>query len=321
MTSPADPQARYYAGIRMMPYDLLKELAVALAGTAVLIVILAAAFSSPDKPPVTIQQWAQADPIDFVTTATAELAGQSRTAQYGPPYTATPGAAQAIGPFAPAEIAGVSTPIDTAEEFVLHPLSLATPGNQNLASALARYGGASADRRDAWLAAYTRALGGAQVADGQVTVAAGDYGPVPTLMANLLAIARTGGLDGLLLQSGHLYETDFTRPLLFLGDGTYLAGLAAQEHLTGNQWGMMNETGSYPGQTWLWLYTFWYAVPPFSTAPNADLVVVLLMVLLTALLAFVPFIPILRDIPRWLPIHRLIWRRHYRTARRGSAAR
>jgi hypothetical protein len=27
------------------------------------------------------------------------------------------------------------------------------------------------------------------------------------------------------------------------------------------------------------------------------------------LLALVPFIPILRDIPRWIPLHRLIWRR------------
>jgi UPF0716 family protein affecting phage T7 exclusion len=30
---------------------------------------------------------------------------------------------------------------------------------------------------------------------------------------------------------------------------------------------------------------------------------------LTLILALVPFIPILRDIPRWIPIHRLIWRR------------
>jgi hypothetical protein len=28
--------------------------------------------------------------------------------------------------------------------------------------------------------------------------------------------------------------------------------------------GGMNETGSYPGQPWLWLYTLWYQVPQFS---------------------------------------------------------
>ena len=31
---------------------------------------------------------------------------------------------------------------------------------------------------------------------------------------------------------------------------------------------MMNETGSYPGQVWLWLYTFWYQVKPFETRPT-----------------------------------------------------
>ena len=36
---------------------------------------------------------------------------------------------------------------------------------------------------------------------------------------------------------------------------------------------MMNETGSYPGQAWLWLYTFWYQIKPFSTSANADVLV------------------------------------------------
>jgi len=45
-----------------------------------------------------------------------------------------------------------------------------------------------------------------------------------------------------------------------MGDGNYLPGLAADQHLTGDQWGMMNETGLYPGQTWLWLFSFWYQI-------------------------------------------------------------
>jgi hypothetical protein len=32
---------------------------------------------------------------------------------------------------------------------------------------------------------------------------------------------------------------------------------------------------------------------------------------LTGALALVPLIPILRDIPRWVPLHRLIWRTYY----------
>ena len=40
---------------------------------------------------------------------------------------------------------------------------------------------------------------------------------------------------------------------------------------------MMNETGSYPGQVWLWLYTFWYQVEPFKDSPNADALIFALM--------------------------------------------
>jgi hypothetical protein len=36
------------------------------------------------------------------------------------------------------------------------------------------------------------------------------------------------------------------------------------------------------------------------------------MAALTLLLMFLPFIPGLRSIPRWIPIHRLIWRDYYR---------
>ena len=47
---------------------------------------------------------------------------------------------------------------------------------------------------------------------------------------------------------------------------------------------MMNETGSYPGQVWLWLYTFWYQIPPCSTSSNGDLLVFLVMGVLSVAL-------------------------------------
>ncbi|HEX2680398.1 MAG TPA: hypothetical protein VHQ03_03810 [Candidatus Dormibacteraeota bacterium] len=139
------------------------------------------------------------------------------------------------------------------------------------------------------------------------------------MMASLLSLAQAGSLDGLLQVNGRFYQTDYTPSLLFMGDGGYLSGLAQQANLTGSQWGMMNETGSYPGQTWLWLYTMWYQVPPFNSSTgflginsgNADLGIIILMTLLTAALALIPFISVLRDIPRWIPIHRLIWKDFY----------
>ena len=133
-------------------------------------------------------------------------------------------------------------------------------------------------------------------------------------MARLLDLARSGGLDGALTTDhNQFYATDYTKPLLFLADGGYLKDQATSQHLTGTQWGMMNETGNFPGQAWLWLYTFWYQIKPFSTSGNADALVWAVMALLTVVLALVPFIPGLRSIPRLIPLHRLIWRDYYRS--------
>jgi hypothetical protein len=301
-------QDRYYEGVPMVSYDLIKELVLAVVASGVVVLLLAFGLSSPDVPSATIKGWATADPVDFVTTATSELAGTSTSASYGPPYSDGSDSVQAIGPFAPQRWAGNAIHLNTAQEFVLGPLGTVSADDPTLSQAIATYEGASTDQQQAWLSAYSDALASATAEDGSVKVAAGQYGPVPMLTAKLLSLARSGTLDGLLLASPRFYQTNYTTPLLFLGDGTYFANLAEQQHLLGSQWGMMNETGNYPGQSWLWLYTLWYQVPPFNTAPNADLLVVLTMGLLTTLLALVPYIPILRDIPRWIPIHRFIWR-------------
>jgi len=311
-------QEEYYRGVRMVPYDLVKELVIALGAVGVLGLLLAAVLSSPDVPQVTIATWAQTDPLDFVTTASGELAASTTSGGYGNPYN-TAGEGQSWGPVAPQKWFGTRIPIDSADSFVIQPLQKASFSNTELAAAVSAWKGASTDDQAKWLDAYTKALPDATVAGGKVTVADGDYGPLPVMMSNLLGIAQAGALDGLLVNNGRFYQTDYTQPLLFMGDGGYLAGLADEAHLTGSQWGMMNETGSYPGQTWLWLYTMWYQVWPFTSdngflglnAGNADLGIIILMTLLTAALALVPFIPVLRDIPRWLPIHRLIWRSYY----------
>jgi hypothetical protein len=314
-------QEDYYRGVKMLPYDLVKELAIATVVFTVLVIALAAIFSSPDVPPLTIASWAQAQPVDFVTTATGELAGTTVSSQYGAPYNSGTGSMQSWGPINPQSWFGVRIPVDSANEFVIQPLTLAGVGNDSLTTALDQYTKATADEQTAWLTAYSKALADAKVADGKVTVADGEYGPVPVMMSNLLAVAQTGGLDGLLLSNGGFFQTDYTRSLLFMGDGTYLSGLAANANLTGSQWGMMNETGQYPGQTWLWLYTMWYQVAPFNrphdqgfgglSAANTDLGIIITMTVLTVLLALVPFIPVLRDLPRFIPIHRLIWKRYY----------
>jgi len=318
MKSMGETQEEYYRGVRMVPYDLVKELFLALVGVGVVGLIAAAVLSSPDVAPVTIAAWAQSDPVDFVTTASGELAGSTTSAGYGAPYN-TNGDGQSWGPIAPQKWFGVRIPVDSASAFVIEPLQRASFSNTDLGTALSTWQGAGADQQGKWLDAYTKALASATVTDGKVAVATGEYGPLPVMMSNLLGIAQAGGLDGLLVINGRFYQTDYTQPLLFMGDGGYLPALADEAHLTGSLWGMMNETGSYPGQTWLWLYTMWYQVFPFTSdtgflglnASNADLGIIILMTILTLALALVPLIPILRDIPRWVPIHRLIWREYY----------
>jgi hypothetical protein len=51
---------------------------------------------------------------------------------------------------------------------------------------------------------------------------------------------------------------------------------------------------------------------------NGDVEVIAIMTVLSLGLVFVPFIPGLRDLPRYVPIHRLIWKDYYRTF--GSAS-
>jgi hypothetical protein len=290
-------------------YDIVKEAIVALVVVAVLAIGLAAVFSSPDDRAVTLQRWSRADPSDFVATATAELDGTSASATYGAPYNRN-GPGQELGPLALQRWAGVTIPVDSANDFVVTPLK-GIPDDPPLSAALRQWDAAGPAQQTKWASAYDDAL---QKAPGNdpAKVAPGDYGPVPLMTGRLLALAQSGGVDGALLAQGHFYATDYTKPLLFIADGAYLASLAQQQHLLGSQWGMMNETGNYPGQAWLWLYTFWYQVKPFSSSGNADVLVWALMMLLTLALILVPFIPGLRSIPKWVPVYRAIWRSWYR---------
>ena len=294
-------------------YDIVKEACIAFGVVLALTVVLTILFSSPDEKPSTVQSWARTDPVDFVTTATTELDGSSGAGSYGPPYNhASDG--QHILFIRPQKWLGVSHPVDTAQDFVLAPLR-AIIGQPGLQAAVTAYESASPAQQAKWTTAYENGLAKANASANNtaISVPAGNYGPLPAMMGGLLGFAQSGGLDGALLTSKQFYQTDYTKPLLFMADGGVLSNRAQAEHLLGGQWGMMNETGSYPGQVWLWLYTFWYQIKPFSTSANADVLVMAIMGVLSLGLILVPFIPGVRDIPRWIPIYRLIWRDHYRS--------
>jgi hypothetical protein len=309
------------------PYDLVKELCIALGVIALLAVVLTVLFSSPDDKPSTITQWSHELPADFTTAATKELAGTSPTAEYGPPYNSGTASVQHAAFLNLQEWLGVSHPISTAYDFVINPLKT-IPNDPGLRKAIAEYEAAPEKTKKEWdeafatpLEEYAKAVEEKKTppstvvvnttTDG-VTVKAGGAGPVPTMMTGLLSLAQSGGVDGSLLTSRQFYQTDYTKPLLFMADGGLLAERAEAQHLLGKQWGLMNETGSYPGQPWLWLYALWYQVEPFKASHNADLLVLLMMGLLSVAFICIPFIPIINRIPRWVPIYKLIWREHYR---------
>jgi hypothetical protein len=294
-------------------YDIVKEFSIALGAVLALAVVLTILFSSPDEQASTIKSWARTNPVDFVTTATTELDGSSGTATYGPPYNhASDG--QNIWFIHLQKWLGVSHPVNTAQDFVISPLRSIT-GQPILQAAVTAYENAPSKLQTAWTSAYEKGLAKATASSsGSIAVPRGNYGPVPLMTGSLLAFAQSGGLDGALLTSKQFYNTDYTKPLLFMADGSVLSDRAQAEHLLGDQWGMMNETGSFPGQVWLWLYTFWYQIKPFSTSDNADVLVMTVMGVLSLAFVLIPFIPGVRDIPRWIPIYKLIWRNHYRAA-------
>ncbi len=293
-------------------YDILKEGTIASVVVLALTLGLASVLSSPDVPPVTIATWARLAPADFLATAASELNATSKTATYGPPYNNQTGSVQKLL-FSPQTWFGVTAPVNAAQDFVIAPLTVLAGTDPAITAPLASYRAATAAQQLKWANAYAAAVTKVTFTAGSPVVPAAGDGPVPALMAGELTLARSGALDTDLLAQQPFYGTNFTKPLLFIEDGAYFAGQAQAMGLTGSQWGVMNETGSYPGQPWLWLYTLWYQVPGWTTSANVDMIAIYMTGLGTILLLLVPFIPGLRDVPRLIPVHRLIWRSWYRT--------
>ncbi len=311
------------------PYDLVKELCIAVAVIALIAILASVLFSSPDLKPSTIAQWSRQLPVNFLATASKELDETSATAEYGPPYNNGTGSVQHILFINLQEWLGVSHPIHTAQDYVIEPLRT-IPDDPTLTAALDEYQSASAKTRKGWAESYAKPLEEVETAEEEgkrppssvavnassdtVTVHASGAGPVPKMMESLLALAQSRGLDGSLLTSQQFFQTDYTKPLLFMADGGLLEKRAEQQHLLGEQWGIMNETGSYPGQVWLWLYTLWYQVEPIKSSASADAWVIVIIGALSLAFICIPFLPVVNELPRRIPIYRLIWREHYRAA-------
>ncbi len=294
-------------------YDIVKEGVIAIVVVSVLAVALSLLLGSPDDTPLTFKGWATSNSDNFYATTVSELAGTSGTATYGPPYNNAADGLN-VGPLWLQKWAGVSRPIDSVNDFVISPLSTQVLST-DIASALATWKAASAEDQSKWATNYDSAI--AKVEGKLSDVPAGNYGPVPVLAQGLTDMAKAGGLDAALLSQGGFFQTDNTKQILFFGDGAYLDDAGTAANLQGGTWGMMNETGRYPGQAWLWLYSFWYQIPPFNNeeskpiGANADAYIMILMGGLSLGLILIPLIPGVRTLPMRIPIHRGIWRQYY----------
>ncbi len=304
----------YLRGIPTKPYDLLREGLIVLAIVVVVVVVLAIVFSSPDYPTVTIQEAAAKQPIAYLRLTADYLSGESDLQSYGPPYTDNPENAQALlGFFSPQRWFGVTIPIDPQKDFVLSPLRRLAEIDPSVGAALTSYDHATPDQRGAWVKNFGDALDRATVAGNTVTLPQGDYGPVAAMMNGMLRLGRSGLMEGALADSTQLpYDLDNTKALLFLQQGDIEENVADALDMKGDQWGISHEMGNYPGAWWLWPYTFLYQIPGIAASPNADLIVVLIMVVFFLLLIFLPVIPGLNRLPHVLGVYRVIWRDWYR---------
>ena len=173
------------------PYDLIAEGTIAVIIVALLCILAASLWGSPDggltypgapKSPAgqafSARYWDVNAPSDLAQTAVQELAGGTATAGYGPPFNQTTGASQEFIGIKPAEIAkaifGLTLPVNTANDFVLAPVSqLAAPCNPAVAAAVSLYKAAGGDlspgapgdqvassRQMTWLNNYATALSG-----------------------------------------------------------------------------------------------------------------------------------------------------------------
>jgi len=316
---------RYLHNIPMKPYDMVREGLIVLAGVATVIIVLAAVWGFPSIPPLTMKEVSTKAPIAFIQRTLSYFTGQAGLQTYGPPYTKDVGNAQRVGSICPACWVGVTHPIDFRKALVLTPLKSAAVVNPAIGTALDSYDKATPAQQKAWADAYGKALAKATAKNGNVTLPAGQYGPVPELMGGMLKLAQAGLLEGALSQSVHPdyapYNTDFTLPLYYMGGDRIMGAVADHFDEQGGEWGMSHTAGPYPGAWWLWPYAFLYQIPMISNSPNADLIAGMVIAAVALTLFFLPFVPGLNRLPYVIPVYRVIWRDWYRKYPSGDPNR
>jgi hypothetical protein len=258
----------------------------------VLVAVLAATVGSPNWPRDSIAGVTKADPGGAVLAFTQELDGTASSS----------GNAQEFGMGDPGQV------------FVLNPLRQADPLlGADVGQAIATYDAASPDQQQTWAANYDKALGTIMPSGGnamssgtsspdfsKLDTLKGDFGPVPVLLKADVQLAQNGYLEQYLqaIDPGHSYHLTN----IWLYDHPQMLNTAVAQGLTDDQWGMVKERGFSVGP--------WYlAIPAVFHVYFPGPGFILWNLLFAAfLLFFIPLVPGVRDIPRYLKLYRFIYR-------------
>ncbi|POB11355.1 cytochrome B6 [Sulfobacillus sp. hq2] len=292
-----------------VPEDFMKHLITTLAIVTGLVLLLAILFGVPEKAPLTIQQDAREHPVAFEAMTTRDLNGQGRIASYGPPYNHGTGNLES----AVQKWVGILHPLNAKQDFILKPLNMAATVNPSFIPALHRFDRASSAQQIAWANRYEAALNHATVQAGRVIVPPGHYGPVQTLMNDMLHLGESGLLSGALIRNPKVVTRfDNQNYVLFL-EGQPLHNAAAPLQLKGTQWGIIHSAvPGYPGAWWMTIPTWIYQWPFVANSPANDAIALSLGFVVWCLLAAMPWIPGLNRLPWFLGVYKLVWKDFYR---------
>lgn len=294
---------------RMVPEDFVKHLFSTLVVVAVVVLLASIFFNLPEKQPLTIKGYATSNPVPFEQMALRALDGTGQIANYGPPYNHGTGNLESVMQ----KWAGILHPINAETDFILKPLMMASTVNPAFKGPITTFETASKRQQAAWEVAYTKALTKGTYVNGTVVTAKGNFGPLPALLNDTLALGRSGLMSGALMRNGSVITRfDNQNYLLFL-QGDPLQNDPATQSMAGGNWGIIHPAiNGYPGAWWMTIPTWIYQWPFVANSTASDALALGIGFLFWLALALTPWIPGWNRVPRYLGVHRLIWKDFYR---------
>ena len=262
----------------------------------IVVAALAAAVGSPNFPRDSVESVSKADPGGSILAFTQELDGASSSTSN----------AQEFGMGSPGDVF-VHLPLHQAAWFL----------GPQVQGALTTWDAASPQQRQTWASNYDKALGSITPMGGnamsagtpspdfsKINTLQGDFGPVPVMVKDDLRLAQNGYLDQYLQsnEAGHSYHL----VNIWLYDHPNMLNTAVALGLTDDQWGMVKERGFPVGPWYLFVPAVFHVY--FPGGALGQWFVFWNLLFAAVLMFFIPLVPGVRDIPRYLKLYRFIYR-------------